>query len=143
MADDARADALRELAERARAVANADRCTIYEVDAEQGEIFSRVALGLAAGEEIRLPLTHGIIGFVARTGKALRLRDVHNDPRFDSTMDERTGYVTRSLLCLPVLDSRGDVRGAIQVINKRDGAFSEADEAAIALLTPEVETLLR
>ena len=133
---------LNGLAERARAMTDADRCTIYEVDADRGEIFSRVALELE-NQEIRLPLRRGIIGHVARTGHSLRLRDAHNDPRFDPTTDERTGYVTRSVLCVPVLNSRGDVRGAIQVINKREGPFSEEDEAALNALTPEVAVLLR
>jgi adenylate cyclase len=99
--------------------------------------------GLAPGLEIRLPLTWGVIGFVARTGSPLRLRDVHNDPRFDPTTDERTGYETRSILCLPVLDADGTVQGAIQLINKLDGVFSEEDEAAVAQLAAEVEPLLR
>src|SRR6266545_2397048 len=93
--------ALRDIAERARRLTTADRCTIYQLDKAQSQIFSRVAHGLEAGQEIRLPLTRGVIGFVARTGRSLRLRDAYNDPRFDPSTDQRTGYRTKSILCVP------------------------------------------
>jgi adenylate cyclase len=140
---DAQTETLRQIAEEARATTNADRCTIFQVDAEPGEIFSRVALGLDPGVEIRLPIGRGVIGFVARTGRPLRLRDVHNDPRFDPSTDEATGYQTRSILCVPITDSKGDVRGAIQVINKLEGVFSDEDEAALSELGVRVEPLLQ
>ena len=135
-------DSLRQIAEQARAATNADRCTIFQVDAEQREIFSRVALGLDPGQEIRLPLSRGVIGFVGRTGRPLRLRDVHNDPRFDPSTDEATGYETRSILCVPITSPEGDVRGAIQVINKLDGLFTDEDESALAEFGAAVEPLL-
>lgn len=119
---------LMEIAERARSAVQADRCTIFELARERSEVFSRVALGLEEGLEIRLPTTRGVIGFVARTGRPLRLRDAYNDPRFDPSTDERTGYRTKSILCVPVVDAGGTVLGAIQLINKVSGAFSEEDE---------------
>src|SRR5215218_5413245 len=132
MESDGQLAALRDVADRARASVSGDRCTIFELDAERKEIFSRVAHGIPAGQEIRLPLTRGIIGFVARTGRSLRLRDAYNDPRFDRTTDERTGYRTASMLCLPIVDPHSTVRGAIQVINKLNGHFTEDDERALA-----------
>ena len=142
MEADGQIAALRDVADRARAAVNGDRSTIFEVDAQRGEIFSRVAHGIPAGQEIRLPLTRGIIGFVARTGRPLRLRDAYNDPRFDRTTDERTGYRTTTMLCLPVLDAQSNVRGAIQVINKLDGYFTEDDERALAPLCDEVSGII-
>lgn len=128
MSHDAEDQALREIAERLTSDAGADRCTIFEVDPDRNEVFSRVALGLPPGMEIRLPTTRGVIGFVARTGRPLRLRDAYNDPRFDPVTDQQTGYRTRSILCVPLFDSRGGVIGAIQLINKLSGAFSAEDE---------------
>jgi len=135
-------ESLRDIAEQARATTNADRCTIFQVDAERSEIFSRVALGLDPGQEIRLSLSRGVIGFVARTGRPLRLRDVHNDPRFDPSTDVVTGYQTRSILCVPVTNAEGDVRGAVQVINKLDGVFSDEDENALTDLATTIAPLL-
>src|SRR5437870_4045253 len=142
MAEIAPEAALRDIAVRAQAAVEADRTTIYQIDRHAGEIFSRVALGLDAGIEIRVPLTRGAIGFVARTGRTLRLRDAYNDPRLDRSVDERTGYRTRSILCVPVTDGRGTVIGAIQAMNKRNGVFTEDDEATLMALAPEVAPLL-
>jgi adenylate cyclase len=136
------ASALTALAERARAAVGADRCTVYQVDHEQGQIFSRVAQGLEEGAEIRLPLTRGVIGFVARTGRPLRLRDAYNDPRFDPSTDQRTGYRTRGILCVPVRNAHGSVLGAIQVINKASGPFTEDDERTLTGLSAEAAGLL-
>jgi adenylate cyclase len=134
--------ALRDIADRARSQLGADRCTVYQLDRERGEIFSRVAHGLPEGEEIRLPLSRGVIGSVARTGRTLRLRDAYNDPRFDPATDQRTGYRTKSILCMPVVNEQRDVLGAIQLINKVSGTFSEADETALEPLCREVASLL-
>ena len=142
MAEPARNESLQDLAVRAQTVVDADRTTIYQIDRQRGEIFSRVALGLEGSQEIRLPITRGVIGFVARTGRTLRLRDAYNDPRFDQSIDERTGYRTRSILCVPVADARGAVIGAIQAINKHSGIFTEADEAQLMALGPRVAALL-
>ena len=143
MAVDAQDAAIRDIAERARSGTGADRCTIYELDKAQAQIFSRFAHGLEPGQEIRLPLTRGVIGFVARTGRSLRLRDAYNDPRFDPSTDQRTGYRTKSILCVPVVDAQGEVRGAIQLINKLNGAFSEADEQMVTELCKEVAGVLK
>jgi len=142
MAEIAPEAALRDIAVRAQAAVEADRTTIYQIDRQAGEIVSRVALGLDVGIEIRVPLTRGAIGFVARTGRTLRLRDAYNDPRLDRSVDERTGYRTRSILCVPVTDGSGTVIGAIQAMNKRNGVFTEDDEATLMALAPEVAPLL-
>jgi adenylate cyclase len=134
---------LRALAEQACAAVSADRCTIYELDAARGEIYSRVALGLPADLEVRLPTTRGVIGFVARTGRPLRLHDAYNDPRFDPSTDQRSGYRTRSILCVPIFDSDGVMLGAIQVINKvGNGSFTEEDEAKLFDLGTSAAPLL-
>jgi GAF domain-containing protein len=131
---------LRDIAERASAALIADRCTIFQVDAAQKEVYSRVALGLE--EQIRLPVGRGAIGFVARTGRPLRLRDAYNDPRFDPSVDQRTGYRTKSVLCVPVSNAQGTVLGAIQVINKTAGQFSADDELLLATFGDEVAAIL-
>jgi len=136
-------DPLRALAEQARSAIGADRCTIFAVDTEHGEVCSRIALGLPEGQQIRLPLSRGVIGFVARTGRTLRLRDAYNDPRFDPSVDRYTGYRTRSVLCVPVIDAGGEVLGAIEAINKLgEGSFSPDDERRLAELSARAAPLL-
>ncbi|MDH5657341.1 MAG: GAF domain-containing protein, partial [Spirochaetia bacterium] len=99
-------------------VMDADRSTLFLVDLKQNEIWSRVAQG---SSEIRIPLGEGIAGHVANTGEVINIPDAYKDPRFNSDFDMKSGYRTKSILCMPVYDPRGTIIGVIQVLNKLDG----------------------
>jgi putative ABC transport system ATP-binding protein len=109
---------------------NAERVTLFVVDWAAGKLRSRVA---QAGTDdllsIEMDLHRGIAGQVARTGIPVRLRDAYDSPEFNPEVDQRTGYRTRSLLCLPVRRPSGEVIAVAQVLNKRDaGEFTADDE---------------
>jgi GAF domain-containing protein len=87
--------------ERLAAALRADRATIWLVDAEEGDLVTRVAL-LPELPTLRQPLARGIAGFVARTGEVVRLDEASGDPRFDPSADLVTGYKTRSMLVAPI-----------------------------------------
>jgi len=111
-------------------VMSADRSTLFLVDEQKQEIWSRVAQGTS---EIRVPLGHGIAGHVARSGNIVNIPDAYEDSRFNREFDQKTGYRTRSILCMPVYDPRQNIIGAIQVLNKLDGtAFSKENEDLLA-----------
>ncbi len=121
---------------------DADRATLYVIDRERQEIWSRMltdggadGLGLGRIDEIRLPLDgRSLAAEVARTGEVLRIDEPYADPRFDPGVDARSGYRTRSILVLPI-DSRDRRRlGVLQAVNHRDGPFRPEDARyAIAL----------
>ena len=69
---------------------------------------------------LRFPIGKGIAGYVAQTGETLNVAEVYNDERFNSSIDEQTGYTTRSILCMPIC-IRGTVIGVVQMINKKTG----------------------
>lgn len=104
----------------------ADRGTVFLVDKEHQEIWSLVGLGLAQ-QEIRIPMTTGIAGHVARTGETVNLLDAYQDSRFEPDVDRRLGYRTRTLLCLPILNKGNDVVGVLQLLNKSSGPFNTED----------------
>jgi serine phosphatase RsbU (regulator of sigma subunit) len=104
----------------------ADRGTVFLVDKEHQEIWSLVGLGLAQ-QEIRIPMTAGIAGHVARTGDTINLLDAYEDTRFEPDVDRRLGYRTRTLLCLPILNKGNDVVGVLQLLNKSTGPFNTED----------------
>ncbi|KAK6628218.1 Dual 3',5'-cyclic-AMP and -GMP phosphodiesterase 11 [Polyplax serrata] len=80
-------------------------------------------------EEIRIPWGTGIVGFVAESGEPVNIPDAYKDDRFNHDIDARTGYKTRTLLCMPIKDTSGDVLGVAQVINKsNDSCFTPTDE---------------
>jgi energy-coupling factor transporter ATP-binding protein EcfA2 len=105
---------------------DAERATLFLVDAERGELWSKV---VQDEREIRVPLGAGIAGRVAATGQAMNVPDAYAEPLFNRAVDDATGYRTRSLLCMPIADAAGRVFAVMQLLNKRDGgAFSADDE---------------
>lgn len=69
-------------------------------------------------DKIRIPYGKGIAGHVAATGQALNIQDAYQDPRFNSSIDSITGYRTKSVLCLPILDENGQCIAVAEAINK-------------------------
>ncbi len=124
---------LRLIAEATTAMADAERATIYIVDRDRDEYWSKVALGVGVGE-IRFPLGVGIAGTVARTGETINIADPYSDARFNPENDRRTGFRTRNLLTLPMTSHDGQIIGVFQAVNKRVGAFTAEDEATLGSL---------
>jgi putative ABC transport system ATP-binding protein len=108
---------------------DADRVTIFVVDFEKGALRSKVAREDGGSVDIEIPITAGIAGRVARSGETLNIPDAYDVPFFDREIDQRTGYRTRSVLCMPIKDSQKRVFAVAQLLNKKGGgAFSEQDE---------------
>lgn len=121
---------------------NADRSTLYLVDKQRKEIWSKIALK-AEIKEIRQKFGMGISGYVAEKGEKINIIDAYKDPRFDPSTDKRTGYHTHSILCIPVWEPTGDVKsrqilGVIQVLNKKEGYFTSSDESILEAIASEV-----
>eukprot|EP00993_Chasmostoma_nieuportense_P000336 NODE_130_length_2998_cov_24.004528_g123_i0.p1 GENE.NODE_130_length_2998_cov_24.004528_g123_i0~~NODE_130_length_2998_cov_24.004528_g123_i0.p1 ORF type:complete len:973 (+),score=292.43 NODE_130_length_2998_cov_24.004528_g123_i0:52-2919(+) len=111
----------------AQELLNADRCTVFAVDKESGQLFSKAAQG-TGGQEIKLKLSEGIAGEVARTGKTLNIMDVYADERFNRNVDRMMGYVTTSLLTMPIY-YRDEVVAVAQLVNKMgEDGFTVEDE---------------
>jgi len=125
---------LRDMATVTTQLLDADRATIFIVDRERGEIWSRVALGTGAGE-IRQAIGVGIAGLVAATGETVNIPDAYDDPRFNPEPDQRTGYRTKSLLTFPMTGQNERVIGVFQVVNKNGGGdFTADDEETLSSL---------
>jgi putative ABC transport system ATP-binding protein len=107
---------------------NADRITLYLADFEKGTLRSKVARDDGGSVDIEIPITAGIAGRVAQTGETLNIPDAYDVPFFDRDVDARTGYRTRSVLCMAIKDSKKRVFAVAQLLNKRDGAAFTADD---------------
>ncbi|HTO95014.1 MAG TPA: cyclic nucleotide-binding domain-containing protein, partial [Bacteroidota bacterium] len=120
--------------ETALGLVDGDRGTVYLVDEERKELWSRVFKG---GEriEIRLPTGSGIAGYVAATGDTLNIPDAYFDARFNPEIDKVTGYRTRSILCMPMKNRGGAIVGVFQILNKRTGEFTAEDESVLDALS--------
>jgi phosphoserine phosphatase RsbU/P len=110
----------------ARGELDVERGTLYFVDEAAEEIWSKIADDLDT-KEIRLPVGRGLAGTVAESGEAIILHDAYADPRFDQTQDQRSGFRTRSMLCVPIHNRQRRVVGVLQLLNKRHGSFGPRD----------------
>ena len=119
----------------------ADRGTVFLLDRERDEIWSLVGLGLEK-EEIRLPASRGIAGWVAQHGEIVNLTDAYQDPRFEPEVDRRLNYRTRTLLCLPIRNKDGQTSGVLQLLNKKGGPFQASDESLLSSLSVHVALAL-
>ncbi|HLQ05335.1 MAG TPA: histidine kinase, partial [Verrucomicrobiae bacterium] len=125
---------LTRIVETARGMLDAERATIFVVDSAKNELWSRALLegnepGITEVREIRLSLDgRSLAAEVARSGGVLRIDAPYDDPRFDPSTDQRTGFRTRSIL-MAAIDARDRRRiGVLQILNKRDSAFTTQDE---------------
>jgi sigma-B regulation protein RsbU (phosphoserine phosphatase) len=105
----------------------AERGTIYLIDENTKELWSKVVKGEGL-VEIRLPIGTGISGTVAETGETINLRDASKDQRFFSGFDKKSGFRTKTMLCMPMKNRKDKIIGVFQIINKKRGAFDREDE---------------
>lgn len=122
---------------------DADRLTIYALGDDRQAIVSKVKTGLNSFKDIRLPLTEqSIAGYVALNRRSVNVRDVYDAAelqqlspqiRFLQEVDRRTGYRSKQMLVVPILDASDELLGVLQLINQRqDQPFSEFQEEEAA-----------
>ena len=122
-----------------RQLLDADRATVFllssrlpftEGEVSHGdELWSKVAETTDAKRmHIRIPITTGIAGRVARTGETLNIPDPYQHPDFNADVDRTTGYHTESILCMPIFDRQRNILGVAELLNKRGGPFTADDE---------------
>ncbi|MDP7621752.1 MAG: GAF domain-containing protein, partial [SAR324 cluster bacterium] len=116
---------------------NAERSTLFINDEKTNELYTEVAEGVGK-TVIRFPNHLGIAGNVFSTGQALNIPHAYADLRFNPGVDRSTGYFTRSMLCTPVINKEGRRIGVCQVLNKRDGPFTDEDEKRLAAFTSQI-----
>lgn len=124
------------VASRITEVIDAERSTIYLLSDDGEHLVSRVAEGQGRAE-IRLTVGEGLAGWVARSGEMLNIKDAYQDVRFDAEWDRRTGYRTRSTICVPMKNRHGRTLGVVQVLNKRAGTFTPEDEQLLTALATQ------
>jgi phosphoserine phosphatase RsbU/P len=116
-------DALLALnADMARALVGADRCSIWLVDAKNSRLWTKVAHGVG---ELNIPMAQGLVGACVARDEVILVNDTSRDERFLKTVDIESGYVTTSVLTLPLHGMDRRPMGALQVLNKPGGFCAE------------------
>ena len=121
------------MADLGRRIVQADRCSLWLIDEEKNELWTKVAHGVS---ELRIPLSAGFVGYSLKTGEPVLVDDAYRDARFDRRSDIKNGYHTTSVMTMP-LESDGRVMGVFQAINKvgENVFFSEKDLERLKLIS--------
>ena len=108
-----------------------ERCSFFLNDPGTDELYTRVAQGIRRQETVRLLNNEGIAGAAFLTGQSIIVDDAYADPRFNAAIDRGTGYVTKTVLCVPIRTGKGEVIGVAQALNKVGGLFSKNDQTLL------------
>ena len=120
----------------------AERTSLFLHDEAAKQLYSKVAEGLHS-IEIRVPLGVGIVGMAAETRLPINIPDAYQDSRFNKEFDKKSGFVTRSILCLPIISQQNRLLGVVQVLNKRGGVFTEEDESFLRAISTHLALALQ
>lgn len=120
------------LTELAKLVVEADRASFWKWDKRKKQLWTMSATGV---DKIVIPDSTGLVGKALRNQATLITNDPYSDPDFNSEIDKKTGYRTKSVMVLPVADINGDFIGALQLINKLSdyGFDAESDTKKLSL----------
>jgi len=125
-------DVMPVLANMGRSLTSAERCSIWLVSDDKKSIWTKVSHGMDA---VELPLDSGIVGSAVSSGEKIILDDVYKDRRFNHNIDTQTGYLTKSMMVIPMFNKSSEIIGALQVINKQseDETFDKRDLERLSL----------
>lgn len=124
---------LETIAKQIQNALGADRCTVFLLDKEKNELWSKVALGLEK-EEIRFSIDKGLAGHVLKTGEVVNIKNAYESLYFNKEIDLKTGYKTKNILCMPIRNLSHQILGVFQVLNKHEGDFTKKDEELLTAI---------
>ncbi|MCF8125285.1 MAG: GAF domain-containing protein [Desulfotignum sp.] len=120
---------------------HAERSTLFLNDEKTNELWSEVGDGIS-NKKICIPNHTGIAGAVFTSGETINIPYAYADLRFNPAVDKQTGFFTRSILCVPVVNKNGRVIGVTQVLNKKGGPFTGEDESRLRAFTAQISIAL-
>jgi len=115
---------LKRIMEEAKTLVGAEVASVFLLDRKRRELYSTVN---STGGELRIPFKSGVAGFVASTGMPLIIQNAYEDSRFNAEVDDKTGFRTRNILCVPIR-AMGSNIGVAQLINKIPGGVLAASD---------------
>jgi GAF domain-containing protein len=109
----------------------AERCGIFIVDPADEQVWLKAGTGVTE-RQIEVPSASSLVGKVIQSGEPLHMLDLDHKSGVHKETDAATGFITRELLSVPIYGlEKGEVIGAIELLNKRSGTFSEDDKALL------------
>ena len=102
----------------AKEVIGAQRCSIFIYDREKEKLWTTLADGV---EKIEVDTSKGIVGYTLKEKKPLIIEDPYAHPEFLSEVDKMTGYTTKNIITAPIFNSKREIIGILELLNKEDG----------------------
>jgi len=118
-----------------------ERSSVFLYDKKSDELWSLVATGMK-DSEIRIASDKGVAGWVFTNQEALVINDAYNDPRFNVAVDCKSGFKTRNILCVPLLNSEAECIGVLQALNSSNDKFTDADNTFLSAISDYVAIAL-
>ncbi|MCD6172166.1 MAG: GAF domain-containing protein [Sulfurimonas sp.] len=131
-------EGLPHISKYAKDVIGADRCSIFIYDEYKKELWTTLSDGV---EKIVIDSTHGLVGQTIRDKKPILENDVYSNPNFSSTIDKDTGYKTKNVITAPIFNSKREIIGVLQLLNKDDG-FDNEDAKFMVFFTHYISGFL-
>jgi len=117
------------------------RSTVFLYDERTNQLWSLVGIGLKK-REIRIPSDYGVAGWVFQHRVPVTVNDAYSDPRFYPEVDKASGFRTRNIMCVPLINWSGRCIGALQSLNKRSGDFRDDDFELLSFISNYVTIAL-
>ncbi|MEJ2372259.1 MAG: GAF domain-containing protein [Sulfurimonas sp.] len=118
-------DSLELIAKEAKEIVNADRCSIFIVDESENILWTKLSDGI--GGRIVISLSSGIVGDTYAQREAQVVNNPYEDPRFLPSIDKKSGYKTKNMITIPIFNSKREIMGIIQLLNKSRYDFDGDD----------------
>ena len=112
--------------EQINQIMQTQRCSVFLHDVDSDELYCQVSTDLKK-DEIRISTSHGLAGWVFQNKTAQIINDPYSDPRFLQKVDKATGFKTRNIMCIPLINRKSICIGTLQVLNKKEALFSDRD----------------
>jgi len=127
--------------EQTNQIMQTERSTLFLFEEKNNILWSFVATGMKKNT-IRIPVDHGVAGWVFQKQQPLILNDPYHDERFYEEIDRQSGFTTQNILCIPIINRRGACIGVFQALNKTGGLFEDNDRELLTALSHYVAIAL-
>jgi signal transduction histidine kinase len=114
--------------EQTNQVMNSEKASVFLIDSAGEQLWSMVSTDLGR-DEVRIPKNTGVAGWVFQNRSPLIINDAYSDPRFNPDVDRKTGFRTRNIMSIPLINRAKECIGTLQALNKKTGDFNEDDQA--------------
>lgn len=126
---------LARIVQAAVEISGAEAASILLYDETSQQLYFLVSTNIDEPtlSDLVVPLDGSIAGWIVNNRKPVRIMNVHEDPRFYSTIEAITGLATKSLLGIPLV-TKNKIVGVLEVLNKPKGRFTDKDESMLLVL---------